>query len=302
MPAAPAHPLYLFRPVTAADLPLLARWRAMPHVAQWWGRPEAEAAEDALADPHVAMWIVAFVPPDGAPPRPFAYAQDYSPHDWDPHPFSHLPPGSRGIDQYIGEPDMVGLGHGSAFVRLHCERLFAAGAPAIGTDPHPDNKRAIRAYEKAGFSIASAPLDTRWGRAILMERWKDRAAADERCVSLFSYGTLRQPEVQRANYGRLLEGAPDTLRGYRLAALEISDPEVVRISGKAVHTIARRTGDPKDEVEGMVFRLGEEELAATDRYEVDVYARVEAELASGTRAWVYVGPPLSSTGRSGSSA
>jgi gamma-glutamylcyclotransferase (GGCT)/AIG2-like uncharacterized protein YtfP len=111
-------------------------------------------------------------------------------------------------------------------------------------------------------------------------------------VLLFSYGTLRQPEVQRANYGRLLEGTPDALRGYGLAPLPISDPEVVRISGKAVHAIARRTGDPADMIEGVVFRLTSEEIEATDRYEVDVYARVEVELASGTRAFVYVGPDL----------
>lgn len=112
-------------------------------------------------------------------------------------------------------------------------------------------------------------------------------------VLLFSYGTLQQAEVQRANYGRLLEGTPDALAGYRLEPLPISDPEVVRISGKAVHSIACRTGHSGDVVEGVVFRLSQEELAATDRYEVDVYARVEAELVSGTRAFVYVGPPLS---------
>jgi hypothetical protein len=111
---------------------------------------------------------------------------------------------------------------------------------------------------------------------------------------LFSYGTLRQPEVQRATYGRLLGGRQDVLVGYRLAPLAITDSEVVRISGKAVHSIARFSGDPRDRIDGVVFRLTPTELAATDRYEVDVYARVEAELASGTRAFVYVGPPLSS--------
>ena len=117
--------------------------------------------------------------------------------------------------------------------------------------------------------------------------------ADEE-VLLFSYGTLRQPEVQRVNYGRLLEGRPDALRGYRLAPLAISDPEVVRISGKAVHSIACRSDDPADLIEGIVLRLSAAELAATDRYEVDVYARIEAELASGTRAFVYVGQDLPS--------
>jgi aminoglycoside 6'-N-acetyltransferase len=106
--------------------------------------------------------------------RPFAYAQDYCPHDWADHPFAYLPGKSRGIDQFIGEPDFIGCGHGSAFVRDHCDLLFAQGIPAIGTDPHPDNRRAIRAYENAGFKIVDGPLDTRWGRALLMERWNER--------------------------------------------------------------------------------------------------------------------------------
>lgn len=72
------------------------------------------------------------------------------------------------MDLYIGEPDMLDRGHGSALLRRQCDRLFAAGVPAIGTDPHPDNIRARRAYEKAGFVVARGPVDTRWGRAILM--------------------------------------------------------------------------------------------------------------------------------------
>jgi hypothetical protein len=48
-------------------------------------------------------------------------------------------------------------------------------------------------------------------------------------VLLFSYGTLRLPEVQRANYGRLLDGRPDALTGYKLRPVAIADPE--RLAG-----------------------------------------------------------------------
>jgi gamma-glutamylcyclotransferase (GGCT)/AIG2-like uncharacterized protein YtfP len=107
-------------------------------------------------------------------------------------------------------------------------------------------------------------------------------------IALFSYGTLRQPEVQIANYGRLLDGEPDVLGGYRLVPVEIADPEVVRISGKAIHTIAMASGNPDDRIEGVVFGLSEAELAATDAYETDAYARIEVTLESGRSAWVYV--------------
>ena len=109
-------------------------------------------------------------------------------------------------------------------------------------------------------------------------------------VDLFSYGTLQLPEVQRAVFGRRLEGRPDALPGFVLAPLEISDPEVVRLSGLAVHSIARRTGDPFDLIPGIVFSITDAELQAADAYEVDVYGRIPARLASGAEAFVYIGP------------
>ena len=112
-------------------------------------------------------------------------------------------------------------------------------------------------------------------------------------VALFSYGTRQQPEVQLATFGRRLEGRPDTLAGYALRPLAITDPKVVAVSGSAVHTIACRTGCPEDRVPGVVFSLTEAELEAADRYETDAYARIEVVLASGAAAFVYVGPDLS---------
>lgn len=109
---------------------------------------------------------------------------------------------------------------------------------------------------------------------------------------LFSYGTLQLPAVQRANYGRLLDGTPDLLAGYCIEPLVISDPEVVRLSGKAIHTIVRYTGDPVDRVTGIVFEISEDELAATDAYETDAYGRAEVVLESGARAFIYIGPPI----------
>jgi hypothetical protein len=113
-------------------------------------------------------------------------------------------------------------------------------------------------------------------------------------VALFSYGTLQLPQVQIATYGRLLDGIADTLVGYRLEPLPISDTDVIRVSGKAVHTIARYTGDLHDHINGVVYMITEAGLAATDSYEVDVYARIADTLASGRKAFFYIGPPLPS--------
>jgi hypothetical protein len=107
-------------------------------------------------------------------------------------------------------------------------------------------------------------------------------------VLLFSYGTLQDPAVQLANFGRRLEGAPDALPGFRTDLVEITDPEVVAESGLTHHPIVRPSGEPADRVPGTVFRITQTELEAADAYEVDDYRRVSVRLASGATAWVYV--------------
>jgi gamma-glutamylcyclotransferase (GGCT)/AIG2-like uncharacterized protein YtfP len=107
-------------------------------------------------------------------------------------------------------------------------------------------------------------------------------------VRLFSYGTLQLEQVQVDTFGRTLEGNADALIGFKQALLEITDPEVLKISGERFHPIVVASADLNDTVAGTVFWITREELAAADRYEVSDYQRVEAELASGGRAWVYV--------------
>ena len=112
--------------------------------------------------------------------------------------------------------------------------------------------------------------------------------SDGPTVSIFTYGTLQLAAVQIEKYGRLLEGQADAVRGYRLDRLTIGDPDVVRLSGRTDHPIARWSGRGSDRVPGIVYDISAQELAATDAYEVEPYARVEVELESGRRAYAYV--------------
>jgi len=109
-----------------------------------------------------------------------------------------------------------------------------------------------------------------------------------RPIRLFSYGTLQLETVQLETFGRRLTGAPDALPGYGRTMVRITDPAVIAASGADHHPIVAASDDPDDSVEGMVFEITAEELAAADTYEVSDYKRVEAVLASGLRAWVYV--------------
>ncbi|CAO3456728.1 gamma-glutamylcyclotransferase family protein [Azospirillum largimobile] len=110
----------------------------------------------------------------------------------------------------------------------------------------------------------------------------------EDTVLLFSYGTLQQENVQMASFGRLLAGRADSMPGYRSDMLEITDPEVIRTSGKRFHPVVSESGDPADEVAGTLFEITAEELEAADSYEVSDYRRVMVRLTSGAEAWVYV--------------
>jgi aminoglycoside 6'-N-acetyltransferase len=156
---------YQFLPMSAADLPLVRRWLQAPHVAQWWGDPAAQFAlvSGDLEEPAMDQFIIA------KDNRPFAYLQCYNPTVWPEGGLGPHPSGARGIDQFIGEADMIGRGHGSAFIRGFTDSLLAAGTPRVVTDPDPSNLRAVRAYEKAGFR-KDREVDTPDGRALIMVR------------------------------------------------------------------------------------------------------------------------------------
>ncbi len=156
---------YDFRAVEEEDFPLLGTWLRQPHVAEWWGDPDKGIAEirQAMEEVSVEPLIVEL---NG---KPIAFLQSYDPHLEDGHPYQDQPFGTLGLDISIGPAEMLGKGHGSAIIAQFAEDLFEEGAPRLIIDPAPDNARAIRAYEKAGFTA----FDTRttiYGTALMMAR------------------------------------------------------------------------------------------------------------------------------------
>ena len=66
-----------------------------------------------------------------------------------------------GIDVFIGEPDLIGRGHGPTLIRAF---LRDFGFPRYGVDlcvigPAMSNVAAIRAYEKVGFRFLKTYLE-----------------------------------------------------------------------------------------------------------------------------------------------
>ena len=97
---------------------------------------------------------------------------------------------------------------------------------------------------------------------------------------LFSYGSLQQPAVQLATFGRLLAGSRDELVGFELQAVRHGDKQLANVI-RSIRADSR--------VGGTAFEVTEAELAAADDYERgDQYTRIRATLASGDETWVYV--------------
>jgi aminoglycoside 6'-N-acetyltransferase len=157
-------PAYVFRSLAAGDLAMIQRWLEAPEVVRWWGDPDEQYAlvSGDLDHPDMDQFIVAL------DEHPFGYIQCYPLSTWN-QSFGIQPAATRGIDQFIGEPDMIGRGHGSSFIRQFVDGLLASGIPRVVTDPDPGNGRAVRAYAKAGFQ-SERVVDTPDGPALLMIR------------------------------------------------------------------------------------------------------------------------------------
>ncbi len=94
--------------------------------------------------------------------------------------------------------------------------------------------------------------------------------------SLFVYGTLMNPLVQKRVFGRITLGELDRLVGYR--------KDLIRL-GSGVYPIIRPQA--RGLVEGMVIQVTLAELKLIDQYEGNIYQRKRVKLASGRETWVY---------------
>lgn len=162
---------FVFRPLARADLPMLAGWLAHPHVREWWGQPDTLAELEADYGPAIDRMDSTRAYVVELEGRAIGFIQSYVAMDsgdgWWP---DETDPGTLGIDQFLAHETDLGHGVGTAMVREFTARLLEEpGVTRVQTDPSPDNARAIRCYEKAGF-VRRGVVDTPDGAALLMTR------------------------------------------------------------------------------------------------------------------------------------
>lgn len=138
---------YHFRTVEDKDIPMLSEWLCAPHLREWWGDPDDELGliKHDLDDPKINLMVVEYNS------QPFAYIQNYRVIDWPQDYFLSFPKTTRAIDTFIGREDFLNKRHGRKYLHQHVQNLIRDGAEQIIIDPYLENKRAIKAYQSAGF-------------------------------------------------------------------------------------------------------------------------------------------------------
>jgi len=146
------------RPLTRADLSLVSRWLAEPHVAEWWRDPSDLASVVAAylpcidrTDPTEVFVIEVAGQAAGLIER-YLVADD---PEWNRamRATGAVTGCAAGIDYLIGEAPACGRGYGTAAISLITALTFRRypRADAIVAAPQQANVGSWRALERAGY-------------------------------------------------------------------------------------------------------------------------------------------------------
>ena len=144
---------------------LLEKWLKRPHVMDAWGDPAANFEDVMTLQPPAGGALIVV---DG---EWVGFLQ------WQPIAASDLAangvhvPDDRtiDIDIFIGEVEYLGKGIGSQAIKFLLKRLEERGNARRATlFTGIENKRAIRAYEKAGFRLIAQYMDAEHGWTCVM--------------------------------------------------------------------------------------------------------------------------------------
>jgi RimJ/RimL family protein N-acetyltransferase len=153
MSAPPFDPALLqLRPFEACYAPLVARWLSDPQ-ERFWVSPSSSA-------PVTAAQVITWTQRDGAALMLFA-GDDVLPCGY--AELNRLRGNAQDlwIGHLIVDPTQRGRGCGSTFVRLLASRAFGSlGATRVALVVFPQNRSALRCYQRCGFCIVGDEYHT----------------------------------------------------------------------------------------------------------------------------------------------
>ncbi len=140
--------MVILREATIEDLQTLKYWDEQPHVKES-GQDDDWNWEVELLKKH--SWREFLVAELNGTPIGFIQIIDPAPEET--HYWGEIADGYRAIDIWIGELTNIGKGYGRAMMHQALERCFRnAEVHSVLIDPLSSNVRAIRFYERLGFT------------------------------------------------------------------------------------------------------------------------------------------------------
>ena len=145
------------RTLTEKDFPLMLKWLTDDRVLQFYGGRDKKHTLETLKEHYTEPWedevIRVIIEYNG---QPIGYGQIYKMYDelYDDYQYPRSNEIVYGMDQFIGEVDYWSKGIGTKYTRMIFDFLKEErNVDAVILDPHQDNLRAIKMYQKAGFRI-----------------------------------------------------------------------------------------------------------------------------------------------------
>ncbi len=146
----------LIRDFTESDLTLLLKWLTDDRVLEFYEGRDVRFTGETLAAHFLEEIPGGFRVIFEYGDTPIGYGQAYrlSGEMFEEYDYPDDGRVVFAMDQFIGEPDYWSRGIGTSFLRIMADYLKNdKAADVILLDPHQNNFRAIRAYEKTGFRI-----------------------------------------------------------------------------------------------------------------------------------------------------
>lgn len=149
----------LIRDLAESDLPLMYKWLTDDRVLEFYEGRDIRFTMETLADQFLGELPDGFRVVFEYRNTPIGYGQAYrlsgelfNEYDYPDHDQIVF-----AMDQFTGEPEYWNRGIGTSFLKMMAKYLREQmSADRVLLDPHKNNPRAIRAYEKAGFRIVKA--------------------------------------------------------------------------------------------------------------------------------------------------
>ena len=136
----------ILRPAGPADIEMLRRWEAAPHVAANLG---ADPPWDWVSDMASPAREILIAELDG---RPIGFMEILDPARDESGYWGEVAEGVRAVDIWLGAAADLGRGLGTRMMRLALARCFGqAEVSAVLVDPLARNTEAIRFYRRVGF-------------------------------------------------------------------------------------------------------------------------------------------------------